>query len=80
MKNFEITFHTFDNQPHIFFGKNAMITSEFTGKNWGARDQNLINRKNSEYSNAIVHAFQGFRAPFSGKIVHIFPEQSAAFN
>ena len=30
-----------------------------------------------EYSNAIVHAFQGFRAPFSGKIVHIFPEQSA---
>ena len=32
------------------------------------------------YSNAIVHAFQGFRAPFSGKIVHIFPEQSAAFN
>ena len=33
-----------------------------------------------EYSNAIVHAFQGFRAPFSGKIVHIFPEQSAAFN
>lgn len=35
---------------------------------------------NDEYSNAIVHAFQGFRAPFSGKIVHIFPEQSAAFN
>ena len=34
----------------------------------------------NEYSNAIVHAFQGFRAPFSGKIVHIFPEQSAAFN
>ena len=33
-----------------------------------------------EYSNAIVHAFQGFRAPFSGKIVHIFTEQSAAFN
>ena len=33
-----------------------------------------------EYSNAIVHAFQRFRAPFSGKIVHIFPEQSAAFN
>lgn len=31
----------------------------------------------SEYSNAIVHAFQKFRAPFSGKIVHIFPEQSA---
>ena len=30
-----------------------------------------------EYSNAIVHAFQRFRAPFSGKIVHIFPEQSA---
>lgn len=32
---------------------------------------------NIEYSNAIVHAFQRFRAPFSGKIVHIFPEQSA---
>jgi len=32
---------------------------------------------NCEYSNAIVHAFQRFRAPFSGKIVHIFPEQSA---
>lgn len=31
----------------------------------------------TEYSNAIVHAFQKFRAPFSGKIVHIFPEQSA---
>lgn len=36
--------------------------------------------QNLEYSNAIVHAFQRFRAPFSGKIVHIFPEQSAAFN
>lgn len=35
-------------------------------------DQELI-----EYSNAIVHAFQKFKAPFSGKIVHIFPEQSA---
>ena len=33
--------------------------------------------KEIEYSNAIVHAFQKFRAPFSGKIVHIFPEQSA---
>lgn len=30
-----------------------------------------------EYSNAIVHDFQKFKAPFSGKIVHIFPEQSA---
>lgn len=36
--------------------------------------------RDCEYSNAIVHAFQRFRAPFSGKIVHIFPEQSAAFN
>ena len=34
-------------------------------------------KKIFEYSNAIVHAFQKFRAPFSGKIVHIFPEQSA---
>ena len=33
--------------------------------------------KRPEYSNAIVHAFQKFKAPFSGKIVHIFPEQSA---
>ena len=33
--------------------------------------------KQVEYSNAIVHAFQKFKAPFSGKIVHIFPEQSA---
>lgn len=41
---------------------------------------NKINAGENEYSNAIVHAFQGFRAPFSGKIVHIFPEQSAAFN
>ena len=31
----------------------------------------------AEYSNAIVHTFQRFRAPFSEKIVHIFPEQSA---
>ena len=31
-------------------------------------------------TNAIVNAFQRFRAPFAGKIVHIFPEQSAAFN
>lgn len=36
--------------------------------------------KSGEYSNAIVHAFQRFRAPFSGKIVHIFPEQSTASN
>ena len=34
-------------------------------------------REAVEYSNAIVHAFQKFKAPFSGKIVHIFPEQSA---
>lgn len=37
----------------------------------------LNNDVKIEYSNAIVHAFQKFRAPFSGKIVHIFPEQSA---
>lgn len=42
--------------------------------------QDYIYYTTDEYSNAIVHAFQGFRAPFSGKIVHIFPEQSAAFN
>ena len=38
---------------------------------------NVMSELNDEYSNAIVHAFQKFRAPFSGKIVHIFPEQSA---
>ena len=37
----------------------------------------LVDKKKIEYSNAIVHAFQKFKAPFSGKIVHIFPEQSA---
>ena len=37
----------------------------------------FISKVEYEYSNAIVHAFQKFRAPFSGKIVHIFPEQSA---
>lgn len=36
-----------------------------------------LDTKLREYSNAIVHAFQKFKAPFSGKIVHIFPEQSA---
>ena len=30
-----------------------------------------------EYSNAIVHALQKLRVSFSGKIVNIFPEQSA---
>lgn len=40
----------------------------------------LIVKVATEYSNAILHAFQRFRAPFSGKIVHIFSEQSAAFN
>ena len=38
---------------------------------------NAFNEAPNEYSNAIVHAFQKFKAPFSGKIVHIFPEQSA---
>lgn len=40
-------------------------------------DINYTSGRKLEYSNAIVHAFQRFRAPFSGKIVHIFPEQSA---
>ena len=43
----------------------------------GAEALSGLHRLNIEYSNAIVHAFQKFRAPFSGKIVHIFPEQSA---
>lgn len=41
------------------------------------RLSDLIEKIIFEYSNAIVHAFQKFKAPFSGKIVHIFPEQSA---
>lgn len=53
-------------------GENVMSYSNFNG--------NCNSGNGGEYSNAIVHAFQGFRAPFSGKIVHIFPEQSAAFN
>ena len=44
------------------------------------KDTVYTKRKIFEYSNAIVHAFQRFRAPFSGKIVHIFPEQSTASN
>ena len=31
----------------------------------------------NEYSGAIVQAFRKFRAPFSGKAVHTFPERSA---
>ena len=38
-------------------------------------ENNPVEKNPVEYSNAIVHAFQRFRAPFSGKIVHIFPEQ-----
>ena len=28
----------------------------------------------NEYSDAKVHAFRKFRAPLSGKAVHVFPE------
>ena len=31
----------------------------------------------NEYSDAIVHLFRKFRAPFSGKAVHTFPERGA---
>lgn len=41
------------------------------------KKEGLRKTTTTEYSNAIVHAFQKFKAPFSGKIVHIFPEQSA---
>ena len=49
------------------------------GKDFKILDSNYIDNiiGIAEYSNAIVHAFQKFKAPFSGKIVHIFPEQSA---
>lgn len=49
----------------------------FSKWNTDNRAQYNLCREGGEYSNAIVHAFQKFRAPFSGKIVHIFPEQSA---
>ena len=32
---------------------------------------------NNEYSDANEHSFRKFRAPLSGKTVHIFPEVSA---
>ena len=57
------------------------VTLSLSITNYAAEQSILVAKIESlvknEYSNAIVHAFQRFRAPFSGKIVHIFPEQSA---
>ena len=64
------------NEEEPIYGKYGMLRKQFLKEHRSAKYQYLL----FEYSNAIVHAFQGFRAPFSGKIVHIFPEQSAAFN
>jgi hypothetical protein len=53
MKDLEILYsHTFESynqrfntQPKTFFCKNDTIHSDYTGKDWGAKDQNLENRK-----------------------------------
>lgn len=39
--------------------------------------KNLIAAKAPEYSDANEHSFRKFRAPLSGKTVHVFPEVSA---
>ena len=66
----------------IYRHKNKIILLNIKNHKWVKMAEALYNEKmcnpdKFEYSNAIVHAFQKFRAPFSGKIVHIFPEQSA---
>lgn len=53
MKDLELLFsHTFEShnkrinsQPKTFFSKNDTISSSFTGKDWGERNQKLENRK-----------------------------------
>lgn len=53
MKDLELLYsHTFESynqrfngQPKTFFGKNDTISSEFTGKDWGVKDQDLKKRK-----------------------------------
>ena len=37
----------------------------------------VIGKGNNEYSDANEHSFRKFRAPLSGKTVHVFPEVSA---
>lgn len=34
-----------NNQPKTFFGKNDIISSKFTDKDWGKRNKDLENRK-----------------------------------
>lgn len=60
----------------VIFFKNA-FSKNFKDKNYSRTVSSYWGLCGIEYSNAIVHDFQKFRAPFSGKIVHIFPEQSA---
>ena len=69
-----------------YYGFSAKETGDILGLSEGNVNKRLERARKliadrleweDEYSNAIVHAFQKFRAPFSGKIVHIFPEQSA---
>ena len=63
----------------IEFGNEAKYLSFEQEHQLGTKPMSIdvLVKNDNEYSNAIVHAFQKFRAPFSGKIVHIFPEQSA---
>ena len=54
-----------------------LVNLDIADIDFNERECVVYGKGDNEYSNAIVHAFQKFRAPFSGKIVHIFPEQSA---
>lgn len=53
MENLNGTYsHTFEshnerssNQSKTFIGRNDTIRSDFTGKNWGEKDESLKNRK-----------------------------------
>lgn len=53
MKDLDIVYsHTLESyckrlndQPKTFFGKNDTNSSEFTGRDWGVRDQKLAARK-----------------------------------
>ena len=46
-------------------------------KSGSSKRNTALTYARNEYSGAIVHAFRKYRAPFSGKAVHTFPERSA---
>lgn len=59
-----------------------MIDSKFRGNVYIVQGDEVLYERVSgfadfEYSDAIVHLFRKFRALFSGKVVHTFPERSA---